>query len=62
MWQQWVNLVLGLWVAIAPYAGMSDSALRTNFIVTGLAIAILALWGALEKSMSSSETWTGRNA
>jgi hypothetical protein len=48
-WEEWVNLVLGLWVAISPwvlgFAGIA-SAMWTH-VVVGITVAILAaveLW------------------
>lgn len=48
MWQQWINLVLGIWIALSPYLNLSESALATNFTIAGLAVAVLAVWGALQ--------------
>jgi hypothetical protein len=50
-WEEWVNLVLGLWVAISPWAlsfhlTISDTALRMQ-VALGLVVAVLAaveLW------------------
>lgn len=47
MWQQWVNLILGIWVVISPFFLGADT-MATNLIVTGSAIAILAAWGAVQ--------------
>ncbi len=47
MWQQWVNGILGLWVIIMPFTGVET---KTVVIVTGVVIAILGFWGALQKS------------
>lgn len=47
MWQHWVNGILGLWViimALTPYTN------TTVVIVTGVVIAIVGFWGALQKS------------
>jgi hypothetical protein len=48
MWQQWVNLVLGLWIIVSAYTGMTAAGMATNLTISGLAIAILAVWGALQ--------------
>ncbi|HVS79750.1 MAG TPA: SPW repeat protein [Candidatus Paceibacterota bacterium] len=48
MWQQWVNFILGLWIIVSAYAGMTGAALTTNLLVVGVLVAILALWGALQ--------------
>lgn len=50
-WKEWVNLILGLWVAISPWALsfhliISETALRAQ-VALGLVIAVLAaveLW------------------
>src|SRR5256885_1516128 len=45
MWEEWVNLVLGLWLIIAPFAlGFRyETAATTNHIVVGLLIAADAI-------------------
>jgi hypothetical protein len=48
MWQQWVNFVLGLWIVLSSYIDMTPEAYATNLTIAGLAVAALALWGALE--------------
>ncbi len=50
-WEEWVNLILGLWVAISPWAlsihfSISETAVRAQ-VALGLVIAVLAaveLW------------------
>ena len=48
MWQQWVNGVLGLWVLLVPFLGLTDAQNTWTFASTGLVIAILGFWGASE--------------
>lgn len=56
MWQQWINFVLGLWLAVSAYTGMTLAGLTLNLTVTGIVIAGLALWGALKhQSMERGE-------
>lgn len=43
MWQQWVNGILGLWVLLLPFIGLTDT---TTLVVTGIVIAVLGFWGA----------------
>ena len=45
MWEEWVNLVLGLWLIVAPFAlgFRNETAASTNHIVVGLLIAIDAV-------------------
>ncbi|MBI2410192.1 hypothetical protein HYV30_04130 [Candidatus Kaiserbacteria bacterium] len=45
MWQQWVNAVLGLWTIVVPFLGLTGSALSWTLVVTGLLVAVFALWG-----------------
>ena len=47
MWQQWINLILGLWIALSAYLGFSGGGMTTNLTIVGLVVAVLALWGAL---------------
>ena len=46
MWQQWVNGILGLWVLISSFVGMSASGMTTNLVIVGIVVAILGFWGA----------------
>lgn len=55
MWQQWINLILGLWIAVSAYVGFSASVMAMNLLVTGLVVAALSLWGAL--AHRSEETY-----
>ena len=55
MWQQWLNGILGIWVAIASWSYMASGTGRTLLIITGVIVAILGFWGA---AMSSSDTTT----
>ncbi len=48
MWQHWVNGVLGLWVIVMALTGMQNI---TTIVVTGVVIAIVGFWGALQKDV-----------
>lgn len=48
MWQQWINALLGLWVLAIAFLGFSGDALMWTLAVTGLAIAVLGVWGAMQ--------------
>ena len=48
MWQQWINLILGLWIALSGYITLTAANMTLNLTLVGLAVAVLALWGALE--------------
>jgi hypothetical protein len=47
MWQQWLNFLAGLWLVLSSFLDMSVSAMQTNFLVTGIIVAVLAIWGAV---------------
>ncbi len=48
MWQQWANMLLGLWVIVSGYLGFAPDVMATNVTISGILIAGFALWGALE--------------
>lgn len=64
MWQQWLNFVVGLWVIASSYMGFTTDAMITNFTVSGIVVAGLALWGALEhrRMMSRGGEYSQRHA
>lgn len=42
-WQDWVQVLLGLWVAVSPWVlGASNSAAIWNFLIVGLVLIALA--------------------
>ncbi len=53
MWQNWLSGILGLWVILMPFLGLSENLARTVLIVTGVLIAVLGFWAA---SGSSADT------
>lgn len=55
MWQQWVNALLGLWTIVVPFTGLTGVALMWTLVITGIAIAVLALWGVQETSVEREE-------
>lgn len=50
MWQHGVNTVLGLWVLAVPFLGFTGTTLTWALALTGLAIAVLGIWGAQRES------------
>jgi hypothetical protein len=56
MWQQWVNGILGIWIIIVPFLGLSASANLWTLAITGLVVAILGFWGAGEAQSTSYGT------
>ncbi len=61
MWQQWLNLLLGMWVILSAYLGFSADGMVTNLTISGLIIAGLALWGALEHTTQHDMSWEERH-
>lgn len=47
MWQQWLTLLLGLWVIAIPFIGLTADALTWTLAITGIVMAALALWSAI---------------
>lgn len=58
LWQDWVNLLLGIWLFIAPFFGIGgiNEAAIWNSYISGLAIVIFA-WVALARPHRWEE-WT----
>jgi hypothetical protein len=66
-WQDWVNLVLGLWVIVSPWtiahlmasaenpAGVTDAAMWDHYVI-GIAVAILAAVALF--AFAAWEEWT----
>jgi len=54
MWQQWLNILAGLWIIVSAFLNFDSSAATVNFTVTGFIIAVLALWGILEHRIMQS--------
>lgn len=56
-WASWVNCLLGIWVLISPWVIhtiFASHAARTNNVVTGIVIAILAFWSATASASSDA--------
>ncbi len=55
MWQHWINFLAAVWMIVSGFIAFSAQAMQTNFIVTGVIVGILAIWGALENSQRMGE-------
>lgn len=54
-WQDWVTLVIGLYVALSPFwTDTSDEAMWSLIILGGL-LAIVSLWALAQPTQPSSE-------
>jgi hypothetical protein len=53
MWQDWTNVVIGLWLAVAPWllgtAAQENRNMIANCVISGLLIAAFALWAVYSK-------------
>lgn len=57
MWQQWINVILGLWIIAIPFINFSTTGFIWTLVITGAVITILGIWGAQE---TQSEREAGR--
>lgn len=50
MWEEWLNLIVGAWLILAPFAlGFTTQQVPMwNQIIVGLLIGVDALWAALQ--------------
>ena len=57
-WQDWANLVLGLWLVLSPWIlGFSGTSSATwNAVILGLLVGLLALSVAREKPKDRKST------
>jgi hypothetical protein len=56
MWQQWINILLGLWIIAVPFTNITGTTLTWTLAITGIAVAALALWSVLEDSSYESRS------
>lgn len=42
MWQAWINGILGLWIAVAPFVSMDVDSVKINNLLFGLIVAIVS--------------------
>lgn len=54
-WQDWVNLILGIWLFIAPWIWSSHMAAGWNAWVLGVIVVVMALWALATPSMAFPE-------
>lgn len=51
-WQEWVNVIMGVWLLVAPwvmgFASSENAAALWNHVAVGLVVGGLALWDALQ--------------
>lgn len=55
-WEEWINVVLGAWLAISPWAlGIASSAARWNFVIVGTLVIALALYEIREMQAAAAQ-------
>ncbi len=43
-WEEWINVVLGGWLAVSPWVlGLASNAARWNFVIVGVLVLALAI-------------------
>lgn len=51
LWEEWVNLILGIWMIISPwvlqYSGNTTP--RYDAIVVGVIVAVMAIWAMADR-------------
>lgn len=57
MWQQWVNALLGLLVLAVPFVQLTGDTLTWTLALAGIAIAGLAVWGAMDTDAVRETTY-----
>ncbi|HEY0964229.1 MAG TPA: SPW repeat protein [Candidatus Paceibacterota bacterium] len=54
MWQQWTNMILGLWVALIPFLGFGGSEKFTlTLMISGAIIVLTSSWSLLTREEES---------
>lgn len=54
-WQDWVNLILGIWLFIAPWIWSSHMSAGWNAWILGVIIVVMALWALSAPAMAFPE-------
>ncbi|MFP5404783.1 MAG: SPW repeat protein [Gammaproteobacteria bacterium] len=46
LWEEWVNLILGIWMIISPWVLQysANTTPRDNAIIVGVIVAVMAIW------------------
>ena len=58
-WEEWINVALGAWLAISPWAlGIASATARWNFLVIGTLVIALALYEIREMQAAAAQDGT----
>jgi hypothetical protein len=53
MWKNWVNGILGLWLIVSAFVGITATGMTANLVIVGIVVAILAFAGLAPNSYES---------
>jgi hypothetical protein len=57
LWEEWVNLVLGIWLIVSPwvlrYSGTVTA--RDDAVIVGIIVGVLSIWALAEKHVPAGE-------
>jgi len=60
-WEEWINILLGVWLAVSPWVlGIASAAARWNFVVVGALVVALAVYELREMGARSGGRRSGR--
>ena len=55
-WEEWINVALGAWLAISPWAlGIASGTARWNFLIVGMLVLALALYEIREMQAAAAK-------
>jgi hypothetical protein len=56
LWEEWVNLVLGVWMIISPWVtGYSRTiSARDDAVIVGIVVAVLSIWALLLRNQTAA--------
>jgi hypothetical protein len=54
-WQHWVNALLGAWLVVLTFLGLTGATLMWTIGITGALIVILGVWGALGSQSTTNQ-------
>jgi hypothetical protein len=52
---QWVNAILGVWLIAVPFLGFTAVGLMWALVLSGIAVAVFAVWGAAQETSDGQE-------
>ena len=55
-WEEWLNVILGLWLIAAPWVIAASGAAATNFIIVGLVVLALAIYEMRNPEAAESQS------